>query len=114
MTLGWKVFLGTLAVASGATYYFYRKNKAMSFEKYRETCIDNAANHLRESIDVIKAILILTQKDNDTIIPILYVRHKDGKVYKTEFGNLTFPLHNCPNDVRNELQQKGEFIFHKF
>ena len=115
MSLGWKIFLGTLAVVGGGTYFLLRKNKPLSFENYCQNCVAIASEHMNTtSIDVVKSILIIKKLDDDSIFPVLYTRKKDGKIYKTEFRNRTFPLEHCPENVRNELLDKSEYIIHKF
>lgn len=114
MSLGWKIFVGSIAVVGGFTYYLLRKKKSLTFENYCERIIVVASRHLNELVDVSKAVLIIKQSNEELIIPLLYVRYKSGKLTKTEFKKNYYPLKQCPDNIRNEMLQKGEYIIHKF
>ena len=109
-----KLFWGTLVCAVGLSYYLLRKNKKQSYEGYCNRCIQMASAHLKKYEDVQKAILVFKPNAQGEIFPILYVKHLNGKVTKTNMNKQTFPLNACPKDIRDKLYNNDEYIIHKF
>lgn len=113
MSLGWKIFLGTLAVVGGGTYFLLRKNKPLSFEKYCENCINEATKELKYLESSIKTILVLAKTNESDVAPFLYRKHPDGKITKKRVNYKTFPFDLCPSNVQDSIS-KGEYIIQKF
>lgn len=113
MSLGWKLFFGTLVVASGATCYLYRKNKSQSFEEYTDNCISEAKKEMESISDSIKTILVLAKINETDIAPYFYSRHQDCKVTKKRVNYKSYPFRLCPSHVQDAII-KGEYIIYKF
>lgn len=113
MTTGLKLFLGTLAVVGGITYYMHRKNKSMTFETYCENSIAEASKELESTSDSLKTILVLAKLNDSEVAPYFYKKHADGKVTKKRVNYRPFQFDKCPSHVQDSII-RGEYIIHKF
>ncbi len=113
MSIGWKIFFGTLVVVGGGTYYFLRKKNPLSFENYCENCIKEATKELEHLEKSIKTILVLAKISESDIAPFLYRKQSDGKITKMRVNYRTFPFDSCPLHVQDSISN-GEYIIHKF
>lgn len=97
------VFILTIAAISLATLIFqYFWKAVLRFFFYI----------LQKAVDVIKKIIVAVRRAGKVIM-ILYKRHKDGKVYKTEYTEEVVDEDDIPEGLRDELDVHEEVIVKK-
>lgn len=67
---------------------------------------------LEKAVDVIKKIIVAVRRAGKVIM-ILYKRHKNGKVYKTEYTEQVVDEDDIPEGLRDELDVHEEVIVKK-
>lgn len=97
------VFILTIAAISLATLIFqYFWKAVLRFFFYI----------LQKAVDVIKKIIVAVRRAGKVIM-ILYKRHKNGKVYKTEYTEEVVDEDDIPEGLRDELDVHEEVIVKK-
>lgn len=67
---------------------------------------------LQKAVDVIKKIIVAVRRAGKVMM-ILYKRHKNGKVYKTEYTEEVVDEDDIPEGLRDELDVHEEVIVKK-
>ena len=67
---------------------------------------------LQKAVDVIRKIIVAVRRAGKVIM-ILYKRHRDGKVYKTEYTDEVVDEEDIPEGLRDELDVHEEVIVKK-
>lgn len=97
------LFIITIAIFSLATWIFQQFWKAvLKFFYYL----------LLKAVDAIKKIIVAVRRAGKVIM-ILYKRHKNGKVYKTEYTEDEVDEDDIPEGLREELDVHEEVIVKK-
>lgn len=108
-----KTLLATGAIAAIIAFIKGMPKNTLTFDGYKERCIDAAKEAVEHGTPFSKAIVVLSVSNESKVIAFLYRRYEDGTIRKMQLPNPDFPLENCPVEVQDKIKT-GEYLIYTF
>lgn len=108
-----KTLLATGAIAAIIAFIKSKPKNALSFEGYKERCINSAKEAVEQGTPFSKAIVVLAENSDTKVSAFLYRRYEDGTVKKMRLSVKDYPLDRCPSEVQEKIKS-GEYILYTF
>jgi len=108
-----KTLLATGAIAAIIAFIKGMPKNALTFDDYKERCIDTAKESVEHGTPFSKAIVVLAENSETKVVAFLYRRYDDGTVKKMQLPVKEYPLDSCPPEVQEKIKS-GEYILYSF
>lgn len=108
-----KTLLATGAIAAIIAFIKGMPKNALTFDGYKERCIDTAKEAIEQGPPFSKAIVVLAVNSETKVAAFLYRRYEDGTVKKMRLSVKEYPLDSCPQEVQEKIKS-GEYILYTF